>query len=167
MWPDERRTGDAAADRVLDAVVSGSESAPLATVEYGLVPCVAFRLVTGRPPFCREGEAVGTPGRFFFAGGTEGRYIREGEPLDPEELSWLIPLRLRLVAVHDMPRLPTARLAIVLTNTLGLSGGDRSGCDGVALFVGETGLVGRTGGCEPRRLLLPEGATYLVPVMPE
>lgn len=167
VWPADRRTGDQAVDRVLEAVMSGSEAALMATVEYGLVPCVAPRPVTGRPPFCRDGEAVGTPGRFFFAGGTEGWYYREGEPLPSETMSWVLQSGPRLVAVHNMPELPTARLAIVLANTLGVAGMDRSGCDGVALFIGETGLIGQTGGCEPRAWLLPEDATYLVLPLPE
>ncbi len=164
VWPDERRSGDPVVDRVLDAVIRGDGRALEGAVDYADAPCVAFMFVTGRPPVCREGEAVGTPGRYFFTGGTEGSYFREGEPLPLELLSQVISWSPRQVAVHDRPSIPGARLAAVVAFTVGPADVARGDCLGaVELLIGDVGLVGISGGCEPRSRLLPDGASYLVP----
>jgi hypothetical protein len=166
VWPNDKRSGDPAVDRVLDAVFSEDPGALDAVTEFFPLPCIASYAVTGRPPFCGPGEAVGTPVDWFFVGGTEGEYLRRDAPLRLEAFGGLLTLAPRLVAIyeHHVKSLGS-RIVIVLAPTMTLDGAGSDTDDCVRaprLTVNLTGLTGILFACESRSTLLPPDGRYLV-----
>lgn len=168
VWPTDKRSDVAAVNRVLDALFPGDQGALDAVTEFFPLPCIAGFAVTGRPPFCGPGEAVGTPVEWFFVGGTEREYLRRDDPRRLESFRGLLTLVPRLVAIyeHHVESLGS-RIVIVLAPTRTLEGAPPETDDCVyapRLTVHTTGLTGILFACERRSTLLPPDARYLVPV---
>jgi hypothetical protein len=163
----ERRSGEPAVDRVLDALMSGDIASLQSVVAYVPKPCVAPFAVTGRPPFCAPGEPEGTIVTWFMTGGTEGFHYREGAPLPTDLFASLAAQQLRLVAVYEAPaESEGARWIIVTTPTRGSAAAPGLPEDEVSaprLWVNEDGMIALLTGIERRASVLPAGPRYLVP----